>query len=93
MPTYAFRFVHTGSNKPTGYIGIAHARTPYDLYWMINEFDDPRTCEIATVSEMAIFVHPTTKVLHVSDALHPKAVGSLPWKKAVWPADVHRKMI
>jgi hypothetical protein len=92
MPTVAFRFVHPSSGKSTGHVGIATARNAYDLFWMINEFDDASACEIATVSEMALCVCPATGKIQHSDALHPATLPNLKWKKPKWPDDVTRKM-
>jgi len=90
MPTVAFRFVHPSSGKTTGYVGIASARTKYDLFWLINEFDDATACEVAQVTDMGICVHPGTKRVLTSDSLHPEILKDLKWEKPKWPEDVKK---
>lgn len=44
-------------NLPDGFYGIAFARTHRELFWQIDEFLDPFSCEIAILEKGALLIN------------------------------------
>ena len=66
MATYLFRFLNHYSKKPTGWIGVASASSADDLFWTIDEFGDPESCEIVQVVDGGICVNEKRRDIEVS---------------------------
>ena len=47
MKCYLFRF--TDDTEPTGWYGIVFADNDYDLFWRIDIYGNPLSCEISRV--------------------------------------------
>jgi len=66
MATYLFRFLNHYSNEHTGWIGIASASSADDLFWTIDEFGDPESCEIVQVYDGGVCVNEKKRDIEVS---------------------------
>lgn len=91
MITVFFR-VTCGDLCPKNYVGLAAAKNGADLFWLIDEFIDPYSVEIAKASKAGVFFE--TKINEESGLTYPRrkrsetsasflnaACGSLDWYK------------
>jgi len=66
MATYLFRFINQKTDKPSGWIGVASASSSDDLFWTIDEFGDPNSCEIVQIVDGGICVNESKRDIEVS---------------------------
>jgi hypothetical protein len=95
MTAYFFRFVDD-EDEPTGYAGIAFAANKKDLFWMIDEFGDPYSVQIAKMSQSGMCVKYEIPEDEEVDAIYSEVEISerayygltgdkRAWKRPSWP--------
>lgn len=95
MTAYLFRFVDD-EEEPTGYAGIAFAANKTDLFWLIDEFGDPYSVQIAKVGQSGMCVKyeisededvdSVYSEVEISDMAYNRLTGDKrAWKKPSWP--------
>lgn len=90
MKAYWFRFVDE-DGKPTGCMGLAVAKDMTEIFWMIDEYDDPFSCEVKKAKSGAFCVRQEWKpgdVLENFDIepseANPIFDEDIGWKKYDW---------
>jgi len=90
-----FRFVDD-EDEPTGYAGIAFADNKKDLFWVIDEFGDPYSVQIAKISNSGMCVKyemsededvdDVYSEVEISERAYYGLTGDKrAWKKPSWP--------
>ncbi len=95
MTSHLFRFVDD-EEKPTGYAGIAFAKNKTDLFWLIDEFGDPYSVQIAKTGNYGMCVKyeisededadDIYSEVEISERAYYGLTGDKrEWKKPSWP--------